>query len=44
MGKSFEDLMDQLLRLYLLLDVGDHLVNKIGHDISILVLPLYSEI
>lgn len=44
MGKGCEDLVDKFLRFYLLQEVGDHLVDEIRHNVSILIFPLDSEI
>ena len=44
MGKGLEDLFDQLLRFYLLQEVGDHLIDQVGHDISVLIFPFNPEV
>lgn len=43
MGQGGEEPLDESGGFAGLEQVGDHLVDEIGNDVSILVLPLYSE-
>ena len=43
MGQGGEEPLDEFGGFAGLEQVGDHLVDEIGNDVSILVLPLYSE-